>query len=473
MQQLLEKPSLLVFVLIYFAVLIIIGLYYSRKIKADNADDFVLAGRNLGPIVLMGTFLATYVGNGTISGGGNSLAYTYGLWPGIFFALPAMAAIIVLFLLSKKIRAYGSYTVAQILEHKYGTTARFLSGLIIALSMISICAYQYRGLAFVLNITTGMDINVGTAVGAFIIIFLAFSGGLKSVAVSDAFSAFLMLIGIILATPFVLRAGGGWSNIVANAPAESLTLSGGQSWYGFLAGYFPLFFLTMGDQNMYQRITAGRGKKEIKFGFVGWFLGIVIVMPLVAIISFTSKQIFGDNIQAGMSFMSTTTIIPTFVGGILLAASTAFIVTTGDSYLLSGATNLTYDIYVERINPEASERKKLIVTRWVIALAGIVAYILMQFFPSVLAIQYWSYTIYGAGITPALLGALLWKKVTKSGGLASMGVGAILTIIWEATGKPFGIATTLVAVPVSFIVLIVVSLLTQKENREKEDVVAA
>lgn len=463
MREFVAKPSLLIFVVLYFISLLGIGFFYSNKSK--TSEEFVLAGKGLGPIVLIGTFLATYVGNGTISGGGNSLSYTYGIWPGIFFTIPAIAAISVLFLLSSKIRGFGSYTVAEILEKKYGSTARVVSGSIIAFSMISICAYQYKGLAFVLNITTGMDIKIGTAVAAIIIIFLAFSGGLKSVAVSDAFSAFIMLVGICLATPFVLKAAGGWSNVVASAPKESLTLSGGQTFYGFLAGYFPLFFLTMGDQNMYQRIAAGRGKNEIKFGFIGWFLGILVVMPLVAIIAFCAKYIFGANITAGMAFMSTTTVIPTAIGGLLLAASTAFIVTTGDSYLLSGATNITYDLYT-KIKPEATDQMKFKVTRYTIVLAGIFAYILIQFFPSVLAIQYWSYTIYGAGITPALLGALLWKKVTKTGGISSMAVGAIVTVIWEILKHPFGIATVLVAVPISFVVLITVSLMTQSEIKE-------
>lgn len=464
MREFVAKPSLFIFVVAYFIILVSVGIFYSKKSK--NAEEFVLAGKGLGPIVLIGTFLATYVGNGTISGGGNSLAYNFGLWPGIFFTLPAIGAIAVLYLLSGKIRASGSYTVAEILEKKYGSTARILSGVIIAIAMISICAYQYKGLAFVLNITTGIDLKVGTAIAAALIIFLAFSGGLKSVAVSDAFSAFIMLIGICVATPFVIKAAGGWSNVIATAPAESLTFSGGQTFYGFLAGYFPLFFLSMGDQNMYQRIAAGKGTKELKFGFIGWFLGILVVMPLVSIIAFCAKSIFGTNIAAGMAFMSTTTVIPTFIGGLLLAAATAFIVTTGDSYLLSGATNITYDLYAKVINPNATDEQKIKVIRYAIAIAGVFAYILIQFFPSVLAIQFWSYTIYGAGITPALLGALCWKKVTKSGGISSMCIGALVTVIWEMFKQPFGVATVLVAVPVSFVVLIIVSLMTQSQNKE-------
>jgi SSS family solute:Na+ symporter len=271
-----------------------------------------------------------------------------------------------------------------------------------------------------------------------------------------------MLIGIPIATPFVLSAAGGWDHIISTAPPKSLTFTGGQTPYGFLAAYFPLFFLTMGDQNLYQRIAASKSIKEMRTGLIGWFLGVLVIMPTVAVIAFAAKSYFGANIKAGMAFMSTTTIIPTFVGGMLLAAATAFIITTGDSYLLSGATNLTYDIYAKKINPNATDKQKFIYTRWGIMGLGIIAYVLMQFFPSVLAIQFWSYTVYGAGITPALLGALVWPRVTKAGGVASMLGGAFATIGWEMAGNPGGIASVLVAVPVAILVLIVVSLTTQK-----------
>jgi Na+/proline symporter len=466
MKELTAKPTLLIFVVLYVIVLVIVGAYYSKKSK--TSDEFVRAGGGLGSLVLMGTFLATFTGNGTISGGGNSLAYTYGLWPGIFFAVPSLAGVAVLFLLRNKIRKSDAYTVAGIMESKYGHTARTVSGAIIALSMISICAYQYRGLAYVLNVTTGMDVNIATALSAVLIIFLAMSGGLKSVAVTDAISAGIMLVGIIIAAPLVIKAAGGWDSVVSANIAlnpNSMTLNGGQTVAGFLSGYLPLFFLSIGDQNLYQRIGAGSGDNSVKKGFIGWFVGLIVVVPLVAVIAFSAKAVFGTNIDAAMAFMSTTTVIPTFAGGLLLAAATAFIITTGDSYLLSGATNITYDIYADRINPEATDRQKFIFTRGTILVTGVIAYILLQFFPSVLAIQYWSYTIYGAGISPALIGGLCWSKVTKIGGIASMVVGTLITIIYEAMGQPLGIATVLIAVPISAVVLIIVSLATQKDNQ--------
>lgn len=100
-----------------------------------------------------------------------------------------------------------------------------------------------------------------------------------------------------------------------------------------------------------------------------------------------------------------------------------------------------------------------------ILIAGIAAFIILQFFPSVLAIQYWAYTIYGAGITPAVICALLWKKVTKAGGIASMIIGTLFTIVWEQWGAAAtGLSTILVAVPVSVAVIVIVSLLTQPKH---------
>lgn len=157
------------------------------------------------------------------------------------------------------------------------------------------------------------------------------------------------------------------------------------------------------------------------------------------------------------------TLLPTIIGGIVLSAAAAFTITTGDSYLLSAAANFCIDLY-SKINPNATEKEELKVSRAFILIAGIVAYVILTFFPSILAIQYWSYTIYGAGITPAVVGALIWKKATKAGGISSMIVGCGLSIIWEASGSPFGLQTIFVAFPIALITLIAVSLATQPKS---------
>ena len=59
------------------------------------------------------------------------------------------------------------------------------------------------------------------------------------------------------------------------------------------------------------------------------------------------------------------------------------------------------------------------------------AFVLGFYFPDILSVQMYAYTMYGATITPALICALFYKKATKAGGLAGIITGAVTTIIWD------------------------------------------
>ena len=192
----------------------------------------------------------------------------------------------------------------------------------------------------------------------------------------------------------------------------------------------------------------------------------IIVMPCVGLIAFVGSIVFGTNIDAGMSFLSTTTLIPSFVGGMLLAASTAFIITTGTSYLLTCGTSITYDFYVQYVNKKPTDRQVLMTNRIGTAVIGIIALIVLNFFPTLLALQNWSYTMIGASITPCVLGAMWSKKVTRPAGFLSMLFGAVTTLAWEIAGCPGGYQSALIAGPVSILTLIIVSALTQNKKAE-------
>lgn len=454
------NPNLLWYVIGYGVFMIILGIFYSKKVS--TSDDFILAGKSLGPIVLMGTLLATWVGSGTVTGGPNSLAFSYGLWPAVGYVLPSLIGIVVLMLIATKIRNYGKYTISEILEVKYGRFASIASAIIIILAYVGIVSYQFKGIGFILHVSTGVSVETGTIIGAVIIIFLATIGGLMSVAPTDAFSAFLILIGLIVAVPLVISVGGGWNEITAAVPSEHLNLLGSLTPLQFLGFYIPVLFLLLGDQNMYQRISASKSDRTTKIGTMGWIIGMLISTPIVAIIAFSSRAIF-PNIDPGMALIATTLVIPTFIGGLLIAAVTAFIVTTGNSYLLSASTNVTYDIYGKYINKNASDKQKLIFTKILIPVLGLIAFLLTTFFPSILAIQMYSYTVYGAGITPALLAVFIWPSVTKQAGIASMMLGVISTLVWEFMGNPFGINSALLSIPIAILTLIVVTIATKNK----------
>src|SRR5699024_5929231 len=147
-----SQPILICFVIGYGIFMLILGVVYSNKIS--TSEDFILAVNSLGPIVLMGTLLATWVGSGSVTGGQNSLAYSFGIWPALMSTVPSLIGIGTIYLISSKIKHYGKYTVAEILEVKYGRWASVLAALIIILAFVGIVSYQFQGLGFILNIST-------------------------------------------------------------------------------------------------------------------------------------------------------------------------------------------------------------------------------------------------------------------------------------------------------------------------------
>ena len=467
MHELVHVPAMLYVVIAYLVVIMLVGGYfYSKEKKAGNNshEEFLLAGRSLGKIVIIGTIFATYLGGGTVTGGGNSLAYEFGIWPSICFAIPPIISLSVLLLMSEKIRNSGCFTVAELLEKKFGSAARTISAAIIALSFISIVSFQYRGLGFVLSTTTGISVSACTVICAVVVIILAYSGGLKTVAITDAMSAFIMLLSIGLALPMLVSEVGGIEWIKSQATPTQLSFFGGQTFLGWLGAYLPLTLLTIGDQNFYQRINAAKDLKTARIGLIGCMIASVIIIPLIGCISFIGRLWFGANIQAGQSLIATSSLLPVLWGGFLLAGASAFIITTADSFLLSASSNFTMDIYLKVINPKATEKQQVFATRMFIAIAGVLALIILSFYPSILAVQYMSYTISGCAITPAVISVLVWPKVTKFGGIASMVCGTIATIIWEVLKYPYGIQTIYIALPISIVVLIVGSLCTQPKK---------
>lgn len=124
-------------------------------------------------------------------------------------------------------------------------------------------------------------------------------------------------------------------------------------------------------------------------------------------------------------------LLPTWIGMVLVACMLAVIVSTADSFLLVPATNIARDVYGLHINPNASGRELVLVTRGLICCGGVVAFILSNRFPTILAAANTSYLIYGTSVTPSLLAAFTWRRATSTGAVWSICTGVIVTIVWK------------------------------------------
>jgi SSS family solute:Na+ symporter/sodium/proline symporter len=275
--------------------------------------------------------------------------------------------------------------------------------------------------------------------------------------------------------------------------------------------FVPTMLLLMGDANMYQRIFSAKDGGSAKKAVFFWIIGVIILESSISFLGLTGSVAADKGLMPNLVAESQASVIseaaqlgqlpaeadmlsarqsgsesvipaiakygglPLVIGLLLVSTMMAIIVSTADSFLLIPATNLTRDVYQRYINTKASEQQIIFISRVLVLALGIIAYLLVSQFKTVLNAAFTAYNIYGASLTPALLAAFLWKRATKEGAVASIVTGATVTIVWTyflpswegfSQMHPFLQELTYPAAGLSVLVLITVSLVTPAPSKE-------
>jgi len=152
------------------------------------------------------------------------------------------------------------------------------------------------------------------------------------------------------------------------------------------------------------------------------------------------------------------------VGAILLGGVFAKVISTANNYLFSPASNLIHDVYKRFIDPRASERRTLIVSRGLVIALGLFALLQAAYFESVLKAALYAYTVYGAAVTPSVMAVFFWKRANKAGAISSIVLGTVITMAWQILDIQW-LDAVYPALGVSVLALIVVSLATAPPTR--------
>ncbi len=497
-------------ILIYLCILVVVGIIKVRSVK--NSEDFMVAGRTLPWYILVGTLLATWMGSGSLFSGAG-LGYRNGL-AGLWSSAGAWLGIVLIYFITKRIRNFGKVTVPDIFEARYGKTAAILATVTTVIAYTTIVSYQFRGGGKVLSMVSDglVSLEGGIIITAVFAISYTVLAGMFSVVYTDVVNGILMTIGTIGALIYLFIDVGGISEIIL--VAES---AGKLQWFGNWASertgdisgpiiaisfFVPTMLLLMGDANMYQRIFSAKDGGSAKKAVLFWIIGVVILESVVSMLGLTgavaaSKGIIPDLVadaQVGITNpvqllearqSGSESVIPAIaryaglplaLGLLLVSTMMAIIVSTADSFLLIPATNLTRDVYIRYLNPAATEKQILLISRVLVLILGLIAFLLVSQFKTVLNAAFTAYNIYGTSITPALLAAFIWKRATKEGAVASITTGASVTIIWtyflpswSGFGglSPFLQELTYPAATLSIFALVIVSLLTPPPEKEE------
>ncbi|MCD7953138.1 MAG: sodium:solute symporter family protein [Synergistaceae bacterium] len=450
-------------VAIYLVFISLLGVYLAKRVK--NQEDYAVAGRSLPVYVLVGTLIATWMGAGTVMGGANSLGYQFGFGVAIAFSLASPIGQLILTFISKKIRRQNAQTVPEVIEKVYGAEARFISTIIILLAYLVVVAYQFLGVGTLLQSTLGISVETGTIIAFVVIIATSLFGGLYSVAYTDFISCLMIMVGLLIGVPLAVCNAGGFSAVIARLPEGHMGF-GNLSFVQVLGFFLPTFVYLMGDQNMYQRFFAAKDEDTALKGGLWWSLLTLLIGIIVSIAAITSRAIYPDIKPAQAFIYLAQHGMPMFIVGISVASVAAFIVTTANSFLLSIGVSTSWDLYARYFDRNADQKKMLKVSRICVLGLGVLGYIMIKYFPNILALQMYAYTMYGAAISPALVAAVVCpERVTKLGGLGSMVAGGVVTLVMEVLKKQgWGFAVTYPSVLPAVICSILVLCVFQKRS---------
>jgi solute:Na+ symporter, SSS family len=457
-------------VVLSIIVAVLLGTAVVRSLTVKNQADFLVAGRKLTWPVLVFTLLSSWIGAGSLFAGAEN-AYKNG-FSALWMSAGGWVGLVLIAVIAGRARRFAQFTVPDLLETRYNTAARVLATIAIVISYTIITSYQFIGGGDILHLifpsldhTTGMNIIAG-----FVITFTALAG-MASVAYLDLIIGVLVTIIMLISLPLLLTRTGGWEAVHAALPADRFTVFGQLGWVHCLGYMLPTMLLLLGNQGMYQKFFSARSERDARRAVFGWIAGTVVLETVIVTIAVVGSATLKPAMLMSLGGYPREIIpltarmrLPELVGAILLGGVFAKVISTANNYLFSPASNLIHDVYKRFIDPRASERRTLIVSRGLVIALGLFALLQAAYFKSILKAALYAYTVYGAAVTPSVMAVFFWKRANKAGAISSIVLGTVITVAWQILDIQW-LDAVYPALGVSVLALIVVSLATAPPTR--------
>ncbi|HSK99901.1 MAG TPA: sodium:solute symporter [Rubrobacteraceae bacterium] len=447
---------------VYFAVMIGAGYWGLRR--ARSAEDYLVAGRRLGPFMYVGTLSAVVLG-GASTIGGVSLGYQYGI-SGMWLVFMIGLGVIALgILMSTRLSRLGIYTVAEMLQNRYGAASRLISAAIIAAYALMIAVTSTIAIGTVFNVVLGMSPSLAILVAGGIVVAYSVAGGMWSITLTDFLQFLVMTVGVFfLLLPLAITQAGGFSGMAEALPGSyfSLTAIGGQT----IFTYFLLFFFgLMIGQDIWQRVFTARSPEIARWGSVAAGLYCLLYALAGALIGSAARVLVPNLATPDNAFARVTTeALPAGVTGLVLAAALAAVMSTASAGLLASSTILASDVYAGFIARGVHNR--VLVSRVMTLLVGVIVLVISLLVSDVVGALTVAYDLLTGALFVPIVGALFWRRATAAGALASMVVSSIVVIALMATRGLFSNDPIIYGMLVSLVVFVGVSLLTPKPSEE-------
>jgi sodium/proline symporter len=473
----------LIALLLYLVGMLAIGAWSYRR--TTGLDDYMLAGRGIGPAVsalsagasdmsgwlLLGLPGAIYA-SGLVSGW-IAVGLTIGAWLNWKYVAP-------------RLRTYTqvsneSITVPSFLENRLKDTSRLLrvaSGVIILLFFTFYVSSGMVAGGVFFESSFDSDFHTGMIVVSAVVVAYTLFGGFLAVCYTDFVQGVIMAIALVMVPLVGVFVTGGFSETADSIRAvdpDRLSMVSGATVLGVISaaawglGYF-------GQPHIIVRFmalrSAGEARSARRIG-IGWMLLSLFGAVATALvgIAYFQQNPDKDLTDPEAVFIALGEILfHPLIAGIMLAAVLAAIMSTISSQLLVTSSALVEDLYKAVFKTDASDRQLVAMGRiGVLAVSLVAASLAWGRSGTVLELVAYAWAGFGASFGPIILLSLYWRRLTAPGALAGLVTGAATVVVWgnvEAlTSRMYEIVPGFVF---NFVVAVVVSRMTYKPNPEIE-----
>ena len=460
----------------YLLMMVIIGACCCNK--NSSLQQYLLGGRGLGSWVTAISAQASDMSGWMLMGlpGAIYLGGMLDAWVAI--GLTAGTLLNWIFI-APRLRVYTEKTSALTLPSFFARRFSDPSGLLRAVSSIIILIFFtiYAGSGLVaagtlFNQMFGINYKISVLIGMAAVLIYTVLGGYLAVCFTDLIQGMLMVIAVIV-VPAVAIQHIGWDSVVAAGSSKNLSLlpnaDNGIPVMAIIScavwglGYF-------GQPHILSRFMSVKNVKTLPKSITIAMTWVIVSLAGVVLISFA-----GMAAVPGLAGKESETVFiklimqffNPYIGGIMLAAIMAAIMSTIDSQLLVSTSALTEDFYRRIVRRQASTTESVMMSRIFVVLITIFATII-ALFPNdtIFGIVKFAWGGFGAAFGPVVIMALYSKKTTWISALAGMIAGTIVMLVWYFLGLNKYMYEILPGFAANFIVIFIVNAIIQQKDDE-------
>ncbi len=484
--------------IVYFAVLVGIGLYCRRN--ATDVNGFVLGGRKVGPWLTAFAYGTSYFSAVVFVGYAGQFGWKYGIaatWAGIGNAI--IGSLLAWAVLGRRTRIMtqhlDSATMPQFFGVRFQSKAlKICASVIIFIFLIPYTASLYNGLSRLFGMAFNIDYSVCIILMAVLTGIYVIAGGYMATAINDFIQGIIMLFGIVAVIAAVLMSKGGLMEALDGlARVTDETVSTTPGVFASFLGPDPLnlFFVviltslgTWGLPQMVQKFYAISDESAIKKGtIISTLFALVVSGGCYFLGGF--GRLFSDQIDVVANGYDS--VVPTMLSNLAPALIALVVIlvlsasmSTLSSLVIASSSTLTIDFLKDNIIKNMSEKKQLLYIRVLvvvfIAISAVIA--LVQYKSSVTFIAQlmgisWG-ALAGSFLAPFLY-SLYWKGTTRAACWVSFIFGSGLMLLNMFFGSYFPtimqspINCGAIAMLAGLVIVPVVSLFTPKMDQAVVD----